>query len=474
MRTKPRLLVAVMAAAIAVNGAVPACADDVTDADIASSRQAESTTQSTIASTEVRLAQLSAESNTMAISAAKAQAEAVEARQNLASAINDAIDAQDAADRAKDDVAQARKQLSQVSTAIYRDGAGSVTGSTYVFGADSFSQASKKSDAYRVLNNKTNRDLERLQAAQSVADTLQKRADEKASSQQKLAAQAEDAEAAAAKVAQDSADRVQAIAAERDGLIGQLAAQQNTTKELVAQQQEQKEAAARAAAEAEAQRIRAAAEQAAAEKAARDQAAARAAQEAAAQRAAQRAAAQQAAAAQAEARRQAAQAEAQRQAAAQQSAAAEARRQAAAAQEAAAAEARRQAAARQQNNTVPSNTGLGNQIVAYARQFVGVPYVWGKYSPSTGWDCVGFTYYVFSHFGYTTPRRTGNYVSQFWGAYTSRIVPASQRQPGDLMWWPGHVGIYTGGNMHIAAWNPSMGTQERAVWGNPVYIRIVG
>ncbi|WP_261795451.1 hypothetical protein [Flaviflexus massiliensis] len=40
------------------------------------------------------------------------------------------------------------------------------------------------------------------------------------------------------------------------------------------------------------------------------------------------------------------------------------------------------------------------------------------------------------------------------------------------MWWPGHLGIYTGNGMHIAAWNPSMGTQESAVWGSPTYFRV--
>ncbi len=110
--------------------------------------------------------------------------------------------------------------------------------------------------------------------------------------------------------------------------------------------------------------------------------------------------------------------------------------------------------------------------MAFARQFDGkVPYVWGQASPETGWDCVGFTYYVFKQFGYTTPRRTGQSVGQFWSGY--KQVPASQAQPGDLLWWPGHVGLYTGNGMHIAAWNPSMGTQERAVWGNPVYLRVL-
>ncbi|MFP7696309.1 NlpC/P60 family protein [Trueperella sp. LYQ143] len=118
----------------------------------------------------------------------------------------------------------------------------------------------------------------------------------------------------------------------------------------------------------------------------------------------------------------------------------------------------------------PANPN-GNAIISYARQFIGSPYVWGGVSPN-GWDCVGFVWFVYQHFGITTPRATGQSVWTYWGDY--RQVSPAEARPGDVLWWPGHVGLYTGNGMHVAAWNPSMGTQERAVWGSPIYLRIEG
>ncbi len=585
------------AIALALSAAVvlPARADDGGDADIAASKEAEQRTKADISNTEARLTQLGVKANRLKVGAAKAEAASIAAQQRLSTSIGEAMGAQDAVDSADKQVDAARRQLSGVSTSIYKHGARAVAGGRFSLGAADYRQAREKARAYRILANKTNRDLQRFKSARFEAATLQKKADDKAAAEKDVAQKADEASAEASRVASDAETEIRSISAERDRLISKLAAQKGTTAELVRRQQDEKEAAAKAEAEQESQRVvqtaneralRAASQEAAqqtssqqddgqqagvqqaesssaaqaapaaeggekpaadpsASQAAGSQAAAsqpapaqekapasekpsgheqaaasqpapaqgkasqaeaqeqsqaskhaeaerqrqaqaaaqRRAQAAAAQRQAQQAAAekqaaqqraaeqQRAAAAQRRAQAAAAQRQAQ-QAAAQKAAEQRAAAQAAAqkqAQERAAAEAARQKQAQAGGG---SSSAVGAQIVAYARQFAGVRYVWGGTNPSSGWDCVGFTHYVYAHFGRETPRRTGSYLGQFWKGY--KVVPASQRQPGDLMWWPGHTGIYTGNNMHIAAWNPSMGTQERKVWGSPVYLRIVG
>lgn len=96
---------------------------------------------------------------------------------------------------------------------------------------------------------------------------------------------------------------------------------------------------------------------------------------------------------------------------------------------------------------------LGAQIVQYAMQFVGYPYVWGAMSPSVGFDCSGLTSYVYGHFGI--------YLSHSSAAQASagRIVSLSEAIPGDLVTWNGHAAIYIGNNMVVNAMNPSMGVR---------------
>lgn len=94
---------------------------------------------------------------------------------------------------------------------------------------------------------------------------------------------------------------------------------------------------------------------------------------------------------------------------------------------------------------------LADQIVEYAKSFLGVPYVWGGHSPK-GFDCSGFTYYVFGHFGIKLPSSSYSYSSV--GTKVSR----SELQKGDILMWDinrngtvGHVGIYIGDGMFIHA-----------------------
>lgn len=92
-----------------------------------------------------------------------------------------------------------------------------------------------------------------------------------------------------------------------------------------------------------------------------------------------------------------------------------------------------------------------SQIIAYAKTFLGVPYVWGGTTPS-GFDCSGFVQYVFSHFGLTLPRTS---IEQ---ASTGMPITVDQVAPGDLIFsdWEheghtSHVAMYVGGGNLIEA-----------------------
>lgn len=100
----------------------------------------------------------------------------------------------------------------------------------------------------------------------------------------------------------------------------------------------------------------------------------------------------------------------------------------------------------------------GEDIVAYAKKYLGYDYVYGGASPSKGFDCSGFTYYVYKHFGYTLSR------SSKAQANNGTKVAKEDLQPGDLVIYKntsltaiGHVGIYIGDNKMIHASEPGVG-----------------
>ena len=80
----------------------------------------------------------------------------------------------------------------------------------------------------------------------------------------------------------------------------------------------------------------------------------------------------------------------------------------------------------------------GQEIVAYAKKFIGNPYVWGGTSLTRGADCSGFVQSVYRHFGVSLPRTS--YSQERVG----RSVSYSEIQPGDIVCYDGHVGIYAG------------------------------
>lgn len=90
-------------------------------------------------------------------------------------------------------------------------------------------------------------------------------------------------------------------------------------------------------------------------------------------------------------------------------------------------------------------SGTGTDIANYALQFVGCPYVPGGTSLTDGCDCSGFTQGVYSHFGIGIPRSS---YSQSAGGTE---VSFSEAQPGDIIYYGGHVGIYIGNNQIVHA-----------------------
>lgn len=99
-----------------------------------------------------------------------------------------------------------------------------------------------------------------------------------------------------------------------------------------------------------------------------------------------------------------------------------------------------------------STSSQGQAVADYAMQFLGLPYVWGGESLTTGADCSGFTKAVYSHFGIWLPHYD---LSQ--RAYGRSVASIYEAQPGDLIFYPGHVGIYIGGGQAISARNPEYG-----------------
>ncbi len=108
-----------------------------------------------------------------------------------------------------------------------------------------------------------------------------------------------------------------------------------------------------------------------------------------------------------------------------------------------------------QNSSGPKKSSggsaRGREVADYALQFVGNPYVYGGTSLTSGADCSGFVQSVYKHFGYSLPRTSTEQRSAGTG------VSYSEAQPGDLICYAGHIGIYIGNGQIVHASNARTG-----------------
>ena len=102
-------------------------------------------------------------------------------------------------------------------------------------------------------------------------------------------------------------------------------------------------------------------------------------------------------------------------------------------------------AAKAQDRTCKTDSICGREIVKSAMKYLGSPYRSGHMSPKSGFDCSGFTSYIFRQFGYTLHRSSSGQIAN------GRRVERDDLRPGDLVFFNGrsvgkrvgHVGIVT-------------------------------
>lgn len=127
------------------------------------------------------------------------------------------------------------------------------------------------------------------------------------------------------------------------------------------------------------------------------------------------------------------------------------------------------------NKNTTSTETKGVEVVEYAKQFLGCRYVPGGSSPTTGFDCSGFTTYVYKHFGISLNRSSKGQINN--GVAVSR----NNLQLGDIVIFNnsrntaiGHVGIYIGGNKFIHAANSKEGVTITSLSSSYYNTRFVG
>ena len=129
----------------------------------------------------------------------------------------------------------------------------------------------------------------------------------------------------------------------------------------------------------------------------------------------------------------------------------------------------------QEEESTASASSEGNDVVEFAKKYLGYKYVAGGSSPSTGFDCSGFTTYVFRNFGVSLNRSSKDQIKN------GTAVSKSNLLPGDIVIFKnqgktaiGHVGIYIGNGNFIHAANKKEGVVITALSSSYYSQRYVG
>lgn len=408
------------------------------DDKVEAAKAAETDAANSVAAIEAQLAQVSAQTQDARDLAEEAEAGYNDAISNLVVAKRAADKTAQDSQEAQEKVEQARKALAGLARTVYTT-QGSLSSLTPYLNADGLQTVEMRKVSVELFGSKADSQMRTFDSIAKVATVLQERANQAKQDREQAANELKTQKDAADQLKAASEKQLADLGARREELIKQLAVARGVTEQAEKERQAQIEA----------------------ERKAREEAAAQAALKAAEEKAREEAA-QQKAREQADKRRAAAQKQTENSSASdkQTSTSKPAKKNQPKATN---------KTAKKTTNQKSSTRGNASrsQIIAYAKRFIGVPYVWGGSTPK-GFDCSGLTSYVYRNAaGINLPRRA---VHQR-GA--GRFVSRSQALPGDMVNYSSHVGIYLGNGYMIHAPKPGDRVKIARVYGNPVYVRVL-
>lgn len=426
-----RALVISASFALAASASIfaPAAFASPADDKVEAAKAAETNAANSVAAIEAQLAQVSAQTQDARDLAEEAEASYNDAISNLVVAKQAADKTAQDSQEAQEKVEQARKALAGLARTVYTT-QGSLSSLTPYLNADGLQTVEMRKVSVELFGSKADSQMRTFDSIAKVASVLQERATQAQQEREQAANELKTQKDAADQLKAASEKQLADLGAQRGELIKQLAAARGVTEQAEKERQEQIEAERKAREEAAAQAALKAAEEKAREEAAKKQAQEQKETNNSSPAPKQTSTSKPAKKSQPKATKKAAK------------------------------------QGSNQKSTTRSNASR-SQIVAYAKQFIGVPYVWGGSSPK-GFDCSGLTSYVYRNAaGIKLPRRAKHQRG------AGRFVSRSQAQPGDMVNYSSHVGIYLGNGYMIHAPKPGDRVKIARVYGNPVYVRVL-